>query len=145
LVYVARGLATRHFSRNLLPARGQLTTDAIGVVIRNHLRFTRSSEEELGTYNVLQRLGYTSVVFGLFPLVVWTGLAMSPAVTSVVPFIVTVFGGQQSARTIHFFVACSLLAFVLVHVALVCQTGFKRRMIAMITSRGSDQSPKEAS
>lgn len=139
LVYVARGLVTRHFAEHLLPARGQLTLGAVGAVMRNHLRFKRSTEEELRTYNVLQRLGYSTVVFALFPLAVWTGLAMSPAVTSVFPFTVAVFGGQQSARTIHFFVACSLLLFALGHVALVCQTGFRSRMRAMITGRGIEQ------
>ena len=141
MVYVVRGLMTRHFAEHLLPARGQVTFGAIGAVVRNHLRFKRSTEEELRTYNVLQRLGYSSVVFALFPLVVWTGLAMSPAVTSVLPFTVTVFGGQQSARTIHFFVACSLLLFALVHVALVWQTGFTSRMRAMLTGRGSGSGP----
>jgi thiosulfate reductase cytochrome b subunit len=136
LVYVVRGLAARHFGRNLLPARGELTLGAIGRVIRGHLRFERSSEVELATYNVLQRLSYTMVVFVLFPLIIWTGLAMSPAVTSVVPFLVTAFGGQQTARTVHFFVACSLVLFLLVHVAMVVQTGFRRRMRAMITGRG---------
>ena len=136
LVYVAMGLAARHFGRNLLPARNQLTVSAIGRVLRKHLRFERSSEAELATYNVLQRLSYTTVVFVLFPSMIWTGLAMSPAVASVFPFLVTAFGGQQTARTVHFFVACSLVLFLLVHVALVWQTGFRRRMRAMITGRG---------
>jgi len=137
LVYVSMGLRTRHFGRNLLPSRGALTLRAIGGVIRGHLRFERSTEEELASYNVLQRLSYTAVVFVLFPLMVWTGLAMSPAVTSVFPFVVTAFGGQQSARTIHFFVACALVLFSLGHIALVWQTGFRRRMGAMITGRGA--------
>ena len=137
LVYVAIGLATRHFGRNLLPARSEFSLRAIWGVIGNHLRFKRSSEEELATYNILQRLSYTTVVFVLFPLMIWTGLAMSPAVTSVWPFLVTAFGGQQSARTIHFFVACALVLFSLVHVALVWQTGFASRMRAMITGRGA--------
>ena len=134
--YVSRGLVARHFSRNLLPARGELTLGAIRRVIGRHLRFERSSPEELASYNVLQRLSYTGVVFVLLPLVVWTGLAMSPAVTSVFPFMVTVLGGQQSARTLHFFLACALVLFLLVHVAAVCQTGFKSRMRAMLTGRG---------
>ena len=138
LVYVLMGLATRHFDRNLLPARRELTLHSIGRVIGNHLRFERATAEELATYNVLQRLSYTTVVFVLFPLMIWTGLAMSPAVVSVFPFLVTAFGGQQSARTIHFFVACALVIFSLVHVALVWQTGFKRRTGAMITGRGAD-------
>jgi DMSO/TMAO reductase YedYZ molybdopterin-dependent catalytic subunit/thiosulfate reductase cytochrome b subunit len=135
LVYVSRGLAARHFGRNLLPARDQLTARAIGRVIRNHLRFERSSEADLATYNVLQRLSYTTVVFVLFPLMIWTGLAMSPAATSVFPFLATALGGQQTARTVHFFGTCSLVLFLLVHVAMVCQTGFRRRMRAMITGR----------
>lgn len=137
IVYVLAGLATRHFGKNLLPARGEFTLRAIWSVIGNHLRFKRSSEEELATYNILQRLSYTSVVFVLFPLMIWTGLAMSPAVTSVFPFMVTAFGGQQSARTIHFFLACALVLFFIVHVALVWQTGFKARMSAMTTGRGT--------
>jgi thiosulfate reductase cytochrome b subunit len=137
LVYVTMGLARAHFTRNLLPARGQVTLSAIRRVIDGHLRFRRSTEEELGTYNVLQRLAYSGVVFVLFPLVVWTGLAMSPAVVSVFPFLATVFGGQQSARTIHFFVAVALVVFALGHVALVAQTGFKSRMRGMLTGAGS--------
>ena len=136
LVYVLMGLASRHFGRNLLPARGELTFGAIGEVIRSHLRFERSSEAELATYNVLQRLSYTTVVFVLLPLMIWTGLAMSPAVTSVFPFIVSALGGQQTARTVHFFAACSLVLFLLVHVAMVCLTGFKSRVRAMVTGRG---------
>jgi len=136
LVYVSKGLAARHFGRNLLPARNELTFGAMGQVIRKHLRFERSSEAELATYNVLQRLSYTTVVFVFVPLMLWTGLAMSPAVTSVFPFVVTAFGGQQTARTAHFFVACFLVLFVLVHVAMVWQTGFRRRMRAMIKGRG---------
>jgi thiosulfate reductase cytochrome b subunit len=135
LVYVLTGVVTRHFTRNLLPARGDLTLRAIWGVVSNHLRFKPSSEEELASYNILQRLSYTAVVFTLLPLMIWTGLAMSPAVTSVFPFMVTAFGGQQSARTIHFFVSCALVLFALVHVAMVWQTGFKRRMRAMITGR----------
>ena len=136
LVYVTRGLLARHFSRNLLPQRRELTLGAIRRVIGDHLRFKQSSESELASYNVLQRLSYTGVVFVLFPLMIWTGLAMSPAVTSVFPFVASVLGGQQTARTVHFFVACALVLFLVVHVAAVYQTGFKSRMRAMITGRG---------
>jgi thiosulfate reductase cytochrome b subunit len=133
--YLAIGLASRHFSRNLWPARAQLTLAAIQDVAGNHLRFRRATDADLAAYNVLQRVSYTAVVFVLFPLMIWTGLAMSPAVTSVFPFLATVLGGQQSARTVHFAVACALVGFALVHVALVWQTGFKARVRAMITGR----------
>ena len=88
---------------------------------------------EAWSYNVLQRLSYLFVIFVLFPLVIWTGLAMSPAFVSAFPATVTWLGGQQSARTIHFFVSLALLLFLLVHVVMICVAGFKSRMRAMIT------------
>ena len=92
-----RGACWRVTSRGTCCRRArELTLGAIRRVIGNHLRFKRSSEDELASYNVLQRLSYTGVVFVLFPLMIWTGLAMSPAVTSVFPFMVTVLGGQQT-------------------------------------------------
>jgi thiosulfate reductase cytochrome b subunit len=84
----------------------------------------------------LQQLTYSAVVFVLFPMMVWTGLAMSPAVTSVFPLLVTLLGGQQSARTVHFFVASSLVVFLFVHVALVCMLDGTARLRAMLTGRG---------
>jgi thiosulfate reductase cytochrome b subunit len=86
-------------------------------------------------YERAQRLTYTIVVFGLFPAVIWTGLAMSPAITSVVPLLATGLGGQQSARTIHFFVADALFLFLLVHVTMVVRAGFIPHVRAMITGR----------
>ena len=137
LVYIISGAFTLHFRKNLLPAKTDLAWSSIWRVISNHLHLKRPTEEEALTYNVLQRTTYLTVVFVLFPLVIWTGLAMSPAITSVIPQIVTVFGGQQSARTIHFFVAAALILFLIVHVAMVCLAGFKNRMRAMITGHGA--------
>jgi thiosulfate reductase cytochrome b subunit len=72
-------------------------------------------------------------------MVIWTGLAMSPAIASVFPSAVTVLGGQQSARTIHFFISVFLFLFLLVHIMMICLAGFRNRMRAMITGRASDQ------
>lgn len=83
------------------------------------------------TYNNLQRFAYLGVVFVLFPLMIMTGLAMSPALTSVFPGIVNVFGGYQSSRTIHFFAAGSLVVFMLIHVVMVYVAGFRNRMREM--------------
>ena len=105
----------------------------------SHLRFQPPGEAEDRSYNVLQRVTYLFVIFVLFPLVIWTGLAMSPAVVSAFPFTVTVFGGQQSARTIHFFVSVFLVVFLLVHIAMICLAGFRNRMRAMITGRAGAQ------
>ena len=135
LLYAISGLFTRHFRKNLLPAGADLSWRALSRVIANHLRFKRPDEAEAWSYNVLQRLTYLFVIFVLFPLVIWTGLAMSPAIVSVFPAAVTVFGGQQSARTIHFFVSVFLVLFLLVHIVMVCLAGFRNRMRAMITGR----------
>jgi thiosulfate reductase cytochrome b subunit len=86
-------------------------------------------------YDALQRRTYLIVVFVLVPLMLWTGLAMSPAVTSVMPFLVTMLGGQQSARTLHFFAADALVLFAIGHVVMVASSGFLAQMRAMITGR----------
>ena len=135
LIYVISGLFTRHFGRHLLPEKSDLSWKQIREVILRHLRFERPPKEEALTYNLLQRLTYLLVIFVLFPLMFWTGLAMSPAVTSVFPTIVTIFGGQQSARTIHFFAASLLVLFFLIHILMVCLAGFVVRTRAMITGR----------
>jgi len=134
LLYAACGLATRHFRRNLLPSGADLGRRALARVAADHLRLKRP---ESTSYNVLQRLTYLGVIFVLFPLMIWTGLAMSPAIASVVPGVVTVFGGQQSARTIHFFATVALVLFLVIHVVMICLAGFKDRMRAMITGRGT--------
>ena len=135
LLYVAFGFFKGHFRRNLLPAPSDLSARGLGSDIAGHLRFRRPSEEDAWSYNVLQRLTYLLVIFVLFPLVIWTGLAMSPAIASAFPAAVTVLGGRQSARTIHFFVSVFLVLFLLVHVLMVCLAGFRNRVRAMITGR----------
>ena len=133
LIYVVSGLLNRHFRDDLLPAKADLSRSSISAVLWNHLRLKPPAQED--SYNLIQRLSYLGVVFILFPLMIWTGLAMSPAITSVVPALVEVFGGQQSARTIHFIVASLIVIFVLVHIAMVLLAGFTSRMRAMITGQ----------
>jgi thiosulfate reductase cytochrome b subunit len=135
LLYTIWGLLTGHFREGLLPSAADRSWRAFSSVIVNHLRFQRPSEAEAWSYNLLQRLTYLFVIFILFPLVIWTGLAMSPGFVSAFPATVTVLGGQQSARTLHFFVTLALVFFLLVHVVMVCFAGFRSRMRAMITGR----------
>lgn len=135
LVYIAAGCVSGHIRKNLLPRREDVSWRALRSTIVSHLRFARPSAEEAWSYNLLQRISYLFVVFTLFPLVIWTGLAMSPAFTSAFPASVIWLGGRQSARTIHFFVAVSLLLFLLVHVGMVWFAGFRSRIRAMITGR----------
>jgi thiosulfate reductase cytochrome b subunit len=138
LIYVFVGLVNGHFRRNLLPKR--VSPNRLVAVIAGHLRLTPESVDD-GTYNVLQRLTYLIVIFVLFPLIVWTGLAMSPAIASAFPAVVSVLGGQQSARTLHFFLTIALVLFLLVHVIMISISGFRTRMRAMIA--GHPVSAKE--
>jgi thiosulfate reductase cytochrome b subunit len=133
LLYLISGLFTRHFRKNLLPRWADLSWREFLSSIAKHLRFERPGEAEAWSYNLLQRITYLFVIFILFPLVIWTGLAMSPAFVSAFPATVNVLGGQQSARTLHFFVSLALLLFLLVHVGMVWFAGFKSRMRAMVT------------
>ena len=129
IVYGLYGLLSSHFRKNLVP---DLSRQSISKTLSNHLRF---KPEDSDDYNVLQRLSYLFVIFVLSPLVVWTGLAMSPAFVSAFPLTVTSLGGQQSARTIHFFVTILFVLFLLVHLGMIVLTGFTSRMRAMITGR----------
>jgi thiosulfate reductase cytochrome b subunit len=135
VLYLLSMLFTGHLRKDLLPEKASLSWRACSTTIARHLRFARPSEEEAWSYNLLQRVSYLFVTFVLFPLVIWSGLAMSLAFVSAFPLTVTLLGGEQSARTIHFFVSLALLLFVIVHVVMICLAGFRSRMRAMITGR----------
>jgi thiosulfate reductase cytochrome b subunit len=135
MLYAISGLFTGHFRKDLLPRKSDLSFRSFSTVVASHLRFKRPGAAEAWSYNVLQRLTYLFVIFVLFPLVVWTGLAMSPAFVSAVPATVTVLGGRQTARTLHFIISLALLLFLLVHVVMVALAGFRSRTRAMITGQ----------
>ena len=137
MLYMIFALVTAHFRRNLLPRKADLSWRSVANVIASHLHFKRASEADPWSYNVLQRVTYLFVIFVLFPLVIWTGLALSPAFDSAFPAAVTLLGGRQSARTLHFFITVALVIFLLVHVLLVWRSGFVNRMRAMITGQTS--------
>jgi thiosulfate reductase cytochrome b subunit len=139
LLYMLFGFLTGHFRKNLLPSKADLSWHGLSAAIATHLRFDRPDRAGAESYNVLQRSTYLFVIFVLFPLVIWTGLAMSPAFVSAVPASVTLLGGRQSARTLHFFVSLALLLFLIVHIVMICLAGFKNRTRAMITGRTGAQ------
>jgi thiosulfate reductase cytochrome b subunit len=136
-LYVGVGIFTGHFRRNLFPVRGERSPKKLAAAIFRHLRFKRPSEEEAWSYNTVQRLTYLLVIFVLVPMVIWTGLAMSPAIEGAFPWAVIALGGRQSARTLHFFISIALVLFLLVHVLMVFLAGFRKRVGAMITGRNS--------
>jgi thiosulfate reductase cytochrome b subunit len=134
-IYATAGLITRHFSRNLFPAPAERNWRAFREVFAKYLRRTPPDPAEIRAYNVVQRAAYLLVIFVLFPLVIWTGLALSPAFDSAFPATVNLLGGRQSARTLHFFVSDLLVLFLIVHVAMIVLAGFWSRMRGMITGR----------
>jgi thiosulfate reductase cytochrome b subunit len=133
ILYVAWGMAAGHFRRNIVPGPQSVSWS----VVAAHLRLRRPRPDEAWTYNPVQRIAYLIVIFILFPLVIWTGLAMSPGFVSAAPAVVTLLGGQQSARTLHFFVSVALALFALLHIAMVILAGFRSRVRAMITGRAA--------
>lgn len=135
LIYGLASVLDGHFRKDLLPAPAKSQGQAIREVLAKYLRRAPLDRDASHPYNVVQRLAYLSVIFFLFPAVIWTGLALSPAFNAAFPFFVDVLGGRQSARTLHFFITDLLVLFLIVHVAMVALSGFKSRMRAMITGR----------
>jgi thiosulfate reductase cytochrome b subunit len=135
LVYLVAGLASGHFWRDLLPSKQQLRPRALLKDLANHLRLKFPRGEASRGYNPLQKLTYLAVVFVLLPLMILTGLAMSPGMDAIFPWLVDLFGGRQSARTIHFIAAGLMVLFVFVHVAMVLLAGPVNELRSMITGR----------
>ena len=131
LAYLVWGFATSHFRRDLLPSGAQLRH--IGAEILDHLRLRFPRGEAAKRYNVLQQLAYLAVVFVLFPLVILTGLTMSPGIDSALPQLLAIFGGRQTARLIHFVAASGLVLFVVVHLVMVLISGVWNNIRSMIT------------
>jgi thiosulfate reductase cytochrome b subunit len=140
IAYLAAGARSRHVGRRLVPEPHDRTWRALRDSIVDHLQRKSDAQHSPGVYNALQRTAYLCVLFVLFPLVIWTGLAMSPGFTAVVPWSVTSLGGHQSARTLHFVVMIALVLFTVVHVVMIARAGFGRLMRAMILGSVEDAS-----
>lgn len=132
LVYLGAAILGGRLRRDLLPRRGELTAAHLKAEIRSHLRlrFPRAAG-----YNTLQKLTYLVVILGLLPLMLATGLSMSPGMNAAAPWLIELFGGRQSARSIHFIAAGGIVLFVIVHVAMVVAAGPWNHLRAMITGQ----------
>jgi len=129
LLFGLYSLASRHLVRDLLPTWHEIHD--IGRTVRDHLRLRHPTGPEATRYNVLQKIAYTGVVFVLGPLIVLTGLSMSPNVNALAPGLLTLFGGRQSARTIHFIACFAFIGYVVAHVSMVILTGFWNNLRSM--------------
>jgi len=135
LAYMIASLLNRHFQRDLTIRRRELARRHLLADIRAHLAFRFHDPEAPGDYNVLQKLSYVLVIFGLLPLVIATGIAMSPGLNAAFPWVLELLGGRQSARSIHFLAASGITLFVIVHLVLVILAGAFNEVRSMITGR----------
>jgi thiosulfate reductase cytochrome b subunit len=134
LLYLLTAILSGHIKRNLLPKTKELSFRLLIKDIADHIRmkfeFIKGPQ-----YGLLQKLSYLIVLFFLFPIIILTGLTMSPAIAAACPFLLKIFFGAQSARTIHFFAAALLVLFLIVHILMIIRTGFKQHMRAMTFGR----------
>jgi thiosulfate reductase cytochrome b subunit len=133
LIYLGSGALTSHFSRDLAPTVRDLRH--IPRSIWDHVRFRFPQGDEARRYNVLQKLTYLVVVFIILPTLILAGLTMSPGIDAAFPWLLDLFGGRQSARTIHFLCAFALVLFTIVHLIEVLVSGVINNMRSMITGR----------
>jgi thiosulfate reductase cytochrome b subunit len=133
LAYLLWSLGSGHLRRDLAPSGKEIKH--VGASIWEHLRFKFPQGEAAKRYNVLQKLAYLGVALILLPLMLLTGLAMSPGMDAAFPLLIDMFGGRQSARTIHFISASLIVFFVLVHLVMVLISGFWNNLRSMVTGR----------
>lgn len=119
-----------HLRRDILPGWGDIR--ALPHTLTEHIRFHFDHD---GRYNSLQKLSYALVLLLFFPLMILTGLTMSPGMNAAWPWLLDLFGGRQTARTIHFVVMLLLVGFFVVHLFMVFAAGPINEMRSMITGR----------
>jgi len=135
LIYFLFGALNGHFRRDLAPTGEEVRLRNIFASIIDHIRLKHPVGEAAKRYNVLQKLTYLAVVFVILPVMVLTGLTMSPGVDAVFPWLLNLFGGRQSARSLHFITANLIVLFVIVHVVEVFLAGVVNETRSMITGR----------
>jgi thiosulfate reductase cytochrome b subunit len=131
LLFTAYALISRHATRDLAPTGKDLR--GIGKAVKDHIVLRHPKGEEAKRYNVLQKLAYIVILFVVAPLIVLTGLTMSPTIDTAFPWLLTLFGGRQAARTIHFIACFTFVGFIVIHVLEVILTGFFNNIRSMVT------------
>ena len=133
--FMIASLANRHFKRDLTIGRDEIRPSHVWDDIKQHARLRFPTGAAALRYNILQKLAYASVIFVLLPLVILTGLTLSPAMDASWPWLLDIFGGRQSARSLHFLAMVGLVAFFVVHIAMVVLAGPYNEVRSMITGR----------
>ena len=135
LAYMIASLLNRHFQRDLRIRRTELSRRHLWADFRAHLDFRFHAPEAPRDYNIFQKLSYVLVIFIALPLVILTGVALSPAMNAAWPWLLDLFGGRQSARSLHFIAMAVLAAFTVIHLVLVILAGAWNEVRSMITGR----------
>ena len=135
LLFLVAALLNGHVRRDIVA--GDWRPRAIWADVREHLRFNFDHGE--GKYNLLQKAAYGAVIFILLPLMILTGMAISPGMDASWSWLSQVFGGRQSARSIHFIAAWLLFAFFVLHVVLVLLNRPVKNVEEMITGGQADE------
>jgi thiosulfate reductase cytochrome b subunit len=135
IAFLLTSLFNRHVQRDLAPTPEELTPSHILHDIGQHARLRFPTGDAALRYNILQKIAYISVIFVFLPVIILTGLTMSPSMDAAWPWLVELFGGRQSARSIHFLCAMALLGFILVHLTMVLLAGPLDEVGSMITGR----------
>ena len=134
LVYIGWNLSRRQLWPRMMPRRDELTLSHLRTELRDHLRWPRSHASD-GSYGTLQQISYLLLIFVFMPIMILSGLAQSPGLTAAMPWLLDLFGGRQTARTLHTIGTVLFVAFVLVHVGEVVAAGGLNRLRSMVTGR----------
>ena len=134
-LYLLVSFASGHVRRDLLPTRTEISPAHVARDLWNHLRLKFPFGAAARHYNSLQKLAYLGVIFGLAPMMLITGLTMSPGIDAAAPWLLDVLGGRQSARTLHFLTAMLIVLFIVIHLAMVLLAGPLNELRSMITGR----------
>jgi len=133
LVYVGWNLYTAHFRKQMLPGRTELTMAHLWADLRDHLRWR--SRHASSAYGTLQKTSYLLLIFVFMPFMILSGVAQSPGYTAAMPVLLDLFGGRQSARTLHTIGTVLLVLFVVIHLLEIVAAGFFTRVRSMITGK----------
>jgi thiosulfate reductase cytochrome b subunit len=142
-VYLARSAWSGHLRRDVLPARRELAPRHLWREIVEHARLRFPKGEAARRYNALQKISYAAVILVLLPMMLLMGLTMSPGINAAFPPLLDLFGGRQSARTLHFITASVVVLFVVVHLAMVLLSGAWNNLRSMITGRYAIQESEQ--
>ncbi|WP_287980293.1 cytochrome b/b6 domain-containing protein [Sphingomonas sp.] len=132
--FMIASLLNRHF-RRLRLTRADVSPAHLAEDVRDHWHFRFHDADDPAAYNSLQKWSYILVLFVALPVMILTGLALSPGMDAAWPWLLDLFGGRQSARSVHFIAASLLGGFAVIHLVLVILAGAGNELRSMITGR----------